>query len=73
MKSSYSGDSGGCVEVTVTEDGVSVRDSKNPGGAVLAYTDHEWDVFVRSVKEGEFDRERLAMMRQDSRTERNTP
>ncbi|TDB89683.1 DUF397 domain-containing protein [Actinomadura sp. 7K534] len=38
-KSSYSGGSGGeCVEIAATEDGVMVRDSKDPNGPTLGLT-----------------------------------
>jgi len=47
----------GCVEVAFAGDVIAVRDSKAPDQAVLAFTPHEWDVFVRGVKNGEFDRQ----------------
>jgi hypothetical protein len=47
-------ESGTCVEVAITEDAVAVRDSKNPGGA-LVFTLAEWDAFVCGAKRGEFD------------------
>lgn len=66
-KSSYSGNGGNCVEIAVTGD-TSVathkadadklylmRDSKNPDGPALAFTEAEWDAFVAGVKDGEFD------------------
>jgi len=56
------------VEVTVTDDAAAVsrhkagagrlilmRDSKNPGGPVLAFTEAEWRAFIAGVKDGEFD------------------
>jgi len=52
-KSSRSG-AGGCVEVRRTRYGVQVRDSKNPDGAVLDFTDREWDAFLGGVALGEF-------------------
>jgi hypothetical protein len=56
-KSSYSGSNGGaCVEVTILPDGAwAVRDSKDPGGAKLAFSADEWAVFTVGVKAGEFD------------------
>ena len=53
-RSSRSG-GGDCVEVAVVGDRVRVRDSKNPGGPVLPFTQDEWDAFVGGVKDGEFD------------------
>ena len=58
-KSLASGPSGNCVEVGIgrgTYQGfVGVRDSKNPAGAVLAFTPEEWKAFVAGAKDGEFD------------------
>jgi len=34
---------------------VAVRDSKDPGGPILNYTDAEWFAFLHGVKNGEFD------------------
>jgi len=44
-----------CVEVAFVGDGVAVRDSKNPDGGVLLFTQSEWDAFVAGAKDGEFD------------------
>jgi len=53
FKSSFSnGD--GCVEVTL-HGGIFVRDSKDPAGPVLRFTDHEWNAFLDGVRHGEFD------------------
>jgi hypothetical protein len=56
------------VEVTITDDAAAVsahkadagrlilmRDSKNPDGPVLAFTEDEWRAFIAGVKDGEFD------------------
>ncbi|MGE5290469.1 MAG: DUF397 domain-containing protein [Micromonosporaceae bacterium] len=58
----------GGVEITVTEDAAAVsahkadagrlilmRDSNNPDGPVLAFTEDEWRAFIAGVKDGEFD------------------
>jgi hypothetical protein len=45
----------GCVEVAADQTGVRVQDSKDRGGSVLSFTDHEWNVFVGAAKNGEFD------------------
>lgn len=59
-KSPLSSNNGSCVEVSRgsgTLDGyIGVRDSKNPEGAVLAFTPKEWQCFIASSKDGEFDR-----------------
>jgi hypothetical protein len=58
VKSSASGGDG-CVEVAIhPRHGVVVRDSKDPGGAVLSFTDREWVAFVEGVRNGEFDLDR---------------
>jgi hypothetical protein len=45
-----------CVEVAVLDDGsIGMRDSKDPGGGMLAFTRAEIDAFVKGVKAGEFD------------------
>jgi hypothetical protein len=55
-KSSSSAANGNCVEVAaVPEDGVAVRHSKDPTGAVLRFTTAEWHAFLLGVKAGEFD------------------
>ncbi|MGK5558344.1 DUF397 domain-containing protein [Actinomadura kijaniata] len=53
-KSSHSGASGGeCVEVAAFSSTIAVRDSKNPGGPVLAFGADEWRVFSQHVRCGE--------------------
>lgn len=52
-KSSFSGQAGTCVEVRHEPGFVLVRDSKDPLGAILAFSRPEWDAFVRGVREGE--------------------
>jgi hypothetical protein len=55
-KSAASG-SEDCVEVAfAARDQVLVRSSKDREGAVLRFTDAEWDAFVVGVRAGEFDR-----------------
>jgi hypothetical protein len=50
-KSSYSGQSGNCVEVARNLPGlVAVRDSKTPDGASLVVSQETWQVFIRSVR-----------------------
>jgi putative sterol carrier protein len=56
-KSSFSFSNGNCVEVAFVNGGarqVLVRDSKHRGGAVLGFTESEWDAFVKGVRAGEF-------------------
>jgi hypothetical protein len=56
-KSSYSGNSGNCVEVrTASPAGtVAVRDSKQVPGPELAIAGDRWAAFLRGVKRGQFD------------------
>lgn len=46
---------GECVEVAFADEGVLVRDSKSPEGALLSFTPREWEAFVIGVHRGEFD------------------
>jgi hypothetical protein len=46
---------GACVEVAFINDQVAVRDSKNPKGAVLMFPVAEWEAFISSARNGEFD------------------
>ena len=49
-KSSHSGGNGGsCIEVA-SDDAVMVRDSKDKGGAKLAFTPDTWRKFTTAVK-----------------------
>ena len=50
-KSSYSSQSGNCVEVARNLPGlVAVRDSKEPDGARLVVSPEAWSAFLRSVR-----------------------
>jgi hypothetical protein len=52
-KSSYSGNTGNCVEVAIARRVVAVRDSKDPGGPQLAFAPHEWRAFALEVRTGQ--------------------
>ncbi|HUZ53346.1 MAG TPA: DUF397 domain-containing protein [Streptosporangiaceae bacterium] len=67
-KSPYSTNGGNCVEVSVLDrDEVAaghkagadklfvMRDSKDPAGPRLYFTEGEWDAFARGMKDGAFD------------------
>ena len=55
-KSSHSSGGDNCVEVAFAPDGaVGIRDSKNPGGPVLAFTSSEWKAFRGGIQDGEFN------------------
>ncbi|MEV0740313.1 DUF397 domain-containing protein [Streptomyces sp. NPDC050549] len=49
-KSSYSGSNGGdCVEVADLTPHIAIRDSKNPGGAVLTVSRRRFEDFINSL------------------------
>ena len=48
-------DAGTCVEVARADGGVAVRDSKDPSGPTLKFTEEEWRAFVAGIRDGEFD------------------
>ncbi|MFI9340771.1 DUF397 domain-containing protein [Streptomyces sp. NPDC052773] len=52
--SSYSSGQGECVEVARLPGAVAARDSKNPTGPVLVFTQDGWADFVRGVNAEEF-------------------
>jgi len=52
-KSSASSPDGGCVEVTVLDSFVLVRDSRSRSGAVLAFTSVQWLGLLRRIRSGE--------------------
>lgn len=54
-KSSRSSGTGQCVEVALLPSGIAVRDSKNPGGGVLAVTGPAWSDFIHAARSGRFD------------------
>jgi Domain of unknown function (DUF397) len=55
-KSSYSGNSGNCVEVANNLPGiVAVRDSKDRKGPMLTFTQKAWSEFLQGVRDQEFD------------------
>jgi hypothetical protein len=44
-----------CVEVRHRGGMILVRDSKNPRGPLLQFTDREWKAFIQGAHVGEFD------------------
>lgn len=56
QKSSRSNPSGNCVECAVLPGGgVAVRNSRDPEGPALIYTQAEIDAFILGVRDGDFD------------------
>ncbi len=51
-KSRYSNGQAECVEVAGNQPGIAVRDSKDPGGPVLAFGRGQWRAFAAAVKAG---------------------
>jgi hypothetical protein len=55
-KSGRSSAQGNCVELArLPGDGVAVRNSRDPEGPALVFTDAELDAFLGGVKDGDFD------------------
>lgn len=53
--SSYSGQSGQCVQAAIIPGGGrAIRDSKDPDGPVLEFTHSEWAAFIKGAQAGEF-------------------
>ena len=48
-------DGGACVEIGTTGEAVLIRNSKAPDGKYITLTRDEWQMFVASVKDGDFD------------------
>ncbi|MGJ7908751.1 DUF397 domain-containing protein [Actinopolyspora sp. H202] len=48
--SSYSGNTGNCVEVGNAVNAVGVRDTKNRDGGTLVFTGDQWESFLTTVK-----------------------
>ncbi len=46
--------SGACIEVAKVDTSYVIRDSKDPEGPILAFTQSEWDAFVAGVMAGDF-------------------
>jgi len=53
-KSTRCGESGSCVEVALAEDGIAMRESRNPNGPVLRFSRPEWGTFVAGIRAGDF-------------------
>ncbi|MBB5115706.1 hypothetical protein FHU28_005545 [Micromonospora echinospora] len=45
----------GAVEVAFVDDLIGMRNSAEPNGPVLVFTQAEWDAFVAGAQDGEFD------------------
>lgn len=54
--SSYSTSQANCVQVALGGPAIGVRNSKDPGGLVLAVPADHWSAFLRGVAGGDLDR-----------------
>lgn len=45
----------GRIEIAFVDDLIGMRDSRDPDGPVLVFTEDEWEAFVAGAKDGEFD------------------
>jgi hypothetical protein len=54
-KSTRSDSNSQCVQWAKVDGIIAVRDSKDPDGPVLTFTQGEWEAFVGGVKDGEAD------------------
>ena len=55
-KSGRSSAQGNCVELArLPGHGIAVRNSRDPDGPALVFTDAELDAFLAGVKDGDFD------------------
>jgi hypothetical protein len=48
-------DDGGRIQIAFVDHLIGMRDARDPAGAVLVFTEAEWDAFVAGAKDGEFD------------------
>jgi Domain of unknown function (DUF397) len=55
IKATVSDDQTEWVELRRTDEGVDIRDSKDPDGPVLHYTPAEFAAWLDGAKKGEFD------------------
>lgn len=46
---------GGQIEIAFVDDLIGMRNSADPDGPILVFTESEWDAFVAGTKDGEFD------------------
>ncbi|ASR34572.1 DUF397 domain-containing protein [Prauserella marina] len=54
-KSTYSGGGNDCVEVAFLNEGMAVRDSKNPKAGALRLPESEWKLLMAAARSGSLD------------------
>ena len=55
IKAQLSNINGACIEIASAPGKIAIRDSKDPGGPVLVYTNPEFRAFLDGARNGEFD------------------
>ena len=55
MKASQSAQQGECVEQRRSDGMIEIRDTKDPSGPVLRFTEAEYAAWIDGAKKGEFD------------------
>ncbi|MEU3754519.1 DUF397 domain-containing protein [Streptomyces olivoreticuli] len=65
-KSSYSSGNESCVEIALSPDLISIRDSKNPNGPALHFTSLAYRLFIRTLTSGELSPIRVAVRQHSS-------
>lgn len=55
VKAQMSSHNGQCVEIASTPGKIAMRDSKDPDGPILVYTNAEFRAFLEGARNGEFD------------------
>ena len=58
-KARRSANNGACVELAPAARRILIRDSKDQGGPIIAYSEYSWRLFVAAAKAGNFDPERF--------------
>ncbi|MBV9141870.1 MAG: DUF397 domain-containing protein [Pseudonocardiales bacterium] len=53
-KSTYTVNTGQCVEVAEGQDGCAVRDSKDPAGPVISVGRAPWALMMAAISQGQF-------------------
>ena len=54
QKSNRSNTNGACVEARLNENMIEVRNSRDPNGPIVSFTQREWEAFIGGVADGEF-------------------
>ena len=55
LKAHSSSANGACIEIASATGNIAIRDSKDPNGPILVYTQSEFSAFLEGARKGEFD------------------